>query len=223
MRRQLAAAVPLGCGMLIAACGTSVTGAQQSATTGARQSEATPPVSAPPTQATPPAPTAITAGAVATCQPVTPGEIAQLFQRWNEDVTSGDPKRVVENYAEDSILVPTASNEVRRSAAEKVDYFEHFLADRPSGTIQLSDITLGCNMAVDSGLYTFTHGTTGRQVPARYSFTYTWQDGQWRIVSHHSSGMPEPDGAVTTSASTTSGATGGRRTTSAATAAPPTS
>lgn len=200
MNKTSAAVGLLGCAALLAACGGSVTTAETTATT-SPDSAATSPTSESTAGATT---TAITPGTTASCQPVTETEIAGLFTRWNDDVKGGDPKRVVENYAADSILVPTVSNQVRQTAAEKQDYFDHFLADRPSGTIELSDIELGCNMAVDSGLYTFAYAATGQETQARYSFVYRWEGDDWKIVSHHSSGMPEPGAAAGTSTTTSS-------------------
>jgi hypothetical protein len=55
----------------------------------------------------------------------------------------------------------------------------------------MSHIDLGCNSAVDAGLYTFTFGSTGAVVHARYTYTYHWDGSQWLITSHHSSAMPE--------------------------------
>jgi uncharacterized protein (TIGR02246 family) len=118
-------------------------------------------------------------------------EIASLFDRWNQSLQSGDPQKVVANYAERSILLPTASNKPRLTPAEKVDYFHHFLEGQPSGEINMRQIQIGCDMAVDSGLYTFYFGKTGDKVRARYSFTYRWDGKQWFIISHHSSAMPE--------------------------------
>jgi hypothetical protein len=33
---------------------------------------------------------------------------------------------------------------------------------------------------------------TGREVqtPGKYSATYVWQDGRWRLVNHHTSPVP---------------------------------
>ncbi|WP_397474690.1 SgcJ/EcaC family oxidoreductase [Pusillimonas sp.] len=125
------------------------------------------------------------------CQQASQQDIAALFDRWNASLQTGDPKKVVSNYAKRSILLPTMSNRARQTAAEQEDYFQHFLADRPSGTINARMITIGCNSAVDAGLYTFTFGATGNKVAARYTYTYEWTDGQWLITSHHSSAMPE--------------------------------
>ncbi len=122
-------------------------------------------------------------------------EIAGLFDRWNTALKSGNAQAVVDLYAADAVLQPTVSNQVRTTPAEIKDYFEHFLAFKPVGQINYRAIhTLGSNVAVDSGVYTFTlaeaDGKT-RQVQARYTFVYEQVDGQWKILNHHSSAMPE--------------------------------
>ena len=129
------------------------------------------------------------------CRRASEQDIAALFERWNASLQTGDPHQVVANYAARSILLPTVSNQPRLTPAEKEDYFAHFLQSRPSGTIDLRFVDVGCNTAVDAGLYTFTFGTTGQVVHARYTFTYRWESapggGKWLITSHHSSAMPE--------------------------------
>lgn len=125
------------------------------------------------------------------CKVTSEAEIASLFDRWNQALLSGDPDLVAANYAEESILLPTVSNTPRLTVAEKVDYFDHFLEDSPSGAIDMRVIEIGCNTAVDSGLYTFTFADTGETVNARYTYTYRWDGSEWLITSHHSSAMPE--------------------------------
>jgi uncharacterized protein (TIGR02246 family) len=125
------------------------------------------------------------------CKPASEKKIAALFERWNDALESGDPHKVVANYAEDSVLLPTVSNQPRLTPAEKEEYFEKLLLEEPSTRIDLRRIYLGCNVAVDAGLYTFTFGRTGQVVPARYSFTYRWDGEEWLITSHHSSVLPE--------------------------------
>ena len=125
------------------------------------------------------------------CKSITEQEIASLFDRWNSSLQTGDPHKVVANYATKSILLPTVSNKPRLTPAEKEDYFHHFLENKPSGKIDLRTIELGCNSAVDAGLYTFTFAKTGAVVSGRYSYTYRWDESQWLITSHHSSKMPE--------------------------------
>jgi uncharacterized protein (TIGR02246 family) len=125
------------------------------------------------------------------CKQTSEQEIAALFDRWNASLQTRDPALVSANYADDSILLPTMSNQPRLTGAEREDYFVHFLADQPSGKIDMRRIYIGCNTAVDAGLYTFTFARTGAVVPARYTYTYRWDGQRWLITSHHSSGMPE--------------------------------
>lgn len=126
-----------------------------------------------------------------TCTATSEQEIAALFDRWNQSLQTGDPRKVVENYAEKSVLLPTVSNTPRLNAAQKQDYFEHFLQDKPFGRIDSRTIEIGCTTAVDAGLYTFTFAKTGTVVKARYTYTYKWNGSRWLITSHHSSAMPE--------------------------------
>ena len=84
---------------------------------------------------------------------VTENDIAALFDRWNESLKTGDPAKVVDNYAERSILLPTVSNKPRLTREEKEDYFVHFLVNEPAGTIDMRHIDINGDIAVDSGLY----------------------------------------------------------------------
>lgn len=125
------------------------------------------------------------------CKLTSEQEIASLFDRWNQSLLTGNPQKVVANYANRSILLPTVSDQPRLTPAEKEDYFIKFLESRPSGKIDKRIVFLDCNSAVDAGLYTFTFGKTGAIVSARYTYTYAWDGSQWLITSHHSSAMPE--------------------------------
>lgn len=137
--------------------------------------------------------TAVSSQALArseSCHAASEQQIASLFDRWNNTLKTGDPKKVVANYATKSILLPTVSNKPRLTPAEKEDYFVHFLEKKPVGKIDWRTIEVDCNTAIDAGLYTFTF-SDGSQVEARYTYTYKWNGKQWLITSHHSSAMPE--------------------------------
>ncbi len=121
-------------------------------------------------------------------------EITVLFDKWNESLQTGNPEAVVELYSEDAVLLPTVSNKVRADHEAIADYFHHFLELHPKGT--LNEVHLACfgNIAINEGIYTFDIVQDGKpgKVQARYSFVYHNEDGEWKIVSHHSSKMPEP-------------------------------
>lgn len=128
--------------------------------------------------------------AAPTCAAATPQQIAGLFDRWNASLRTGDPDKVVANYAADGVLLPTVSNQPRTNPGEIRDYFVKFLKSGPQGTIDNRIIKIGCNVAQDVGTYTFKFAD-GKTVHARYTYVYEWQNGQWLIAHHHSSAMPE--------------------------------
>jgi uncharacterized protein (TIGR02246 family) len=121
-------------------------------------------------------------------------KIAELFEEWNKAVESGDPDRVTAMYAFNGILLPTVSNRVRHNHEEIRDYFVHFLAKKPSGKIDESNIRIYNDIAINSGVYTFTFSPDGQEpysAQARFTYVYQWFGDHWLIVEHHSSLMPE--------------------------------
>ncbi|MEU8783787.1 SgcJ/EcaC family oxidoreductase [Streptomyces sp. NPDC048637] len=135
--------------------------------------------------------------AKAYAQPAKPAkeQIAALFDGWNEALQSNDPEKIAAWYAEDAVLLPTASPEIRTDRAGIVDYFEHFMEGKPKGEKVRSVINvLDENSAIDAGIYKFhlTDAKTGkcRTVEARYTYEYEKRDGKWLIVNHHSSVLP---------------------------------
>lgn len=116
-------------------------------------------------------------------------EISALFDAWNQAIQSGDPDKVTAQYAFNGILLPTVPNQVRHNHAEIRDCFVHFLAKRPKGTINESNIRVYSDIAINSGVYTYDFTPPEGEpfsVTGRYTFVY-----QWLIVEHHSSMMPE--------------------------------
>ncbi|UVJ45844.1 SgcJ/EcaC family oxidoreductase [Pseudomonas sp. LS1212] len=124
------------------------------------------------------------------CQSVSQDQVVALFERWNDTLKTGDAKQVAALYATDALLLPTVSKTPRLTFDEKVDYFQHFLKDRPVGSLDTSHVQIDCNSAHHAGLYTFRFAASGKEVKARYSFAYRWDGTQWLITSHHSSLLP---------------------------------
>lgn len=121
----------------------------------------------------------------------TPQEIQAQFDGWNADLRSGDPARLAARYAPDAVLLPTLSNEVRTTPEGVEDYFAEFMEKKPSGEILESHVIVQSDhSAVDAGTYRFGYGD-GSHTDARYTFVYEKRDGQWMIITHHSSKMPQ--------------------------------
>lgn len=129
-----------------------------------------------------------------TCKVATTKQVDALFNRWNTALQTVDPKKVVALYAENAVLLPTLSNTPRTNHQEIENYFIDFVKKHPHGKIDSRVIRSGCNWAVDTGLYTFSFsdkdGKVQHKASARFTFAYEYINGNWLIVSHHSSLLP---------------------------------
>lgn len=144
----------------------------------------------------------------AACAPIDKAGVATLFDQWNLALASLDPDAVAQRYWGDAVLLPTVSNTPRTTPAMVRDYFVHFLEKHPRGRIDSRSIQIGCNLAIDMGTYTFSVlGATGApgEVAARYTYVYAFRDGEWKILHHHSSAMPEVLAAPATTATAQAG------------------
>jgi uncharacterized protein (TIGR02246 family) len=119
-------------------------------------------------------------------------EIEHQLDLWNIALCSANPVGVSELYSEDSVLLPTFSNRLRRGRSEICDYFEHFLINRPYVEIVQSNIRVIGEFAANSGIYNF-HFSQGpiECFQGRFTFVYRKDGEEWFILQHHSSAIPE--------------------------------
>ncbi|WP_329216735.1 SgcJ/EcaC family oxidoreductase [Streptomyces sp. NBC_01485] len=125
----------------------------------------------------------------------TKAQIATLFDGWNKALQTGDSQKVAARYAPGAALLPTASDQIRTTHAQIVDYFDKFLKNKPVGEKVRTVINvLDSDSAIDTGLYKFhvTDAKTGKKstIDARYTYVYEKIGGKWLIVNHHSSVLP---------------------------------
>ena len=125
----------------------------------------------------------------------------ELLKKWTDAIKNGDPKQVTDLYHEDAILLGTFSNKERTGHELILEYFENLLKSPVEVEIVSNhpvfeqiedddeDDEKGVSCAANSGLYNFV--TEGKTINARFSFVYTETNDGWKIVSHHSSVMPE--------------------------------
>ena len=113
---------------------------------------------------------------------------SELLQKWVSAVKGGDPKQVTDLYHEDAILLGTFSNKERTGHELILEYFENLLKSPVEVEIVSEHIPYSSErLLVNSGLYNFITG--GKTINARFSFVYETHDD--KIISHHSSVMPE--------------------------------
>jgi uncharacterized protein (TIGR02246 family) len=118
-------------------------------------------------------------------------DVLGLFDQWNTALSTLNPDTVTALYADNAVLLPTVSNQVRHNHEEIRDYFVGFLKKSPQGVVDEFNVNiLSDTHATNSGVYTFTFGD-GSKVSARFSYLYVASNDGWKILQHHSSAMPE--------------------------------
>jgi uncharacterized protein (TIGR02246 family) len=123
--------------------------------------------------------------------------VRQALQTWLDTLARGKPEEMNALYMEQAVLLPTIAN-APHNTAERIEYFKRLFIALPAvrGKVNEQYPQVYGNTAVNSGVYTFTvekNKETVAVVPARFSFTYVRDKGQWKIVSHHSSRLPEEE------------------------------
>jgi uncharacterized protein (TIGR02246 family) len=127
-------------------------------------------------------------------------DVATAMTMWQDALakgTSDDPGPILSLYAEDGVLWGTISSQRRDDPAAIRDYFVNAYKALPNLGVTFEDPYIrvyGGDTAVNTGSYTFSYEKDGatQSLPARYSFTLVKRDGDWQIVDHHSSAMPQP-------------------------------
>ena len=119
-----------------------------------------------------------------------PDSIAsELLQKWVNTIKNGGPKQVANLYHENGILLGTFSPKERIGHELILEYFENLLQSPVEVEIVSEHPHVFESSAVNSGLYNFI--TDGKTIEARFSFVYSKNDAEWKIISHHSSVLPE--------------------------------
>jgi uncharacterized protein (TIGR02246 family) len=126
-------------------------------------------------------------------------DVAAAMNAWRDSLAKGtteDPGEILTLYAEDGVLWGTISSTRRDDPAAIRDYFVNAYKALPNLTVIFDNpyIRVYGDTAVNTGYYTFAFEKDGaaQTLPARYSFTLVKRDGDWQIVDHHSSAMPQP-------------------------------
>tara|TARA_B100000949_G_scaffold89009_1_gene79410 strand:- start:63 stop:428 length:366 start_codon:yes stop_codon:yes gene_type:complete len=114
---------------------------------------------------------------------------SKLLQKWANTVKNGEAKQVVNLYHENGILLGTFSPKERVGHELILEYFENLLQSPVEVQIVSEHPHVFESAAVNSGLYNFITG--GKTIEARFSFVYSKNDTEWKIISHHSSVLPE--------------------------------
>lgn len=124
--------------------------------------------------------------------------VKDKYYEWCKSIAKahGDSNIMTRFYAHQAILLPTLSEKTLSNKQGELDEYFKILTSYPD--IQCTPKSLNTRMyketAINSGLYLFSYkNDSGKvvQIPARFTFVYHKENGDWLIIKHHSSKMPK--------------------------------
>jgi uncharacterized protein (TIGR02246 family) len=119
-------------------------------------------------------------------------EAKELFNGWNDALKTLSPGKVASRYAKDAMLISNNFDDPCTTSASIQNYYESLLKSKPQFKIIKSSVSGGYNWCADVGTCECTmdsdSGTS--KLLCDYSFMYTLEDGEWKILHHHSSVSP---------------------------------
>ena len=112
-----------------------------------------------------------------------------MLETWVEKIRTNDPNQVAALYHDDGLLLGTFSDIERPGHELILKYFENLLKSKVDVEIVTQHKHETDSLVVNSGLYNFI--VEGKTVKARFSFVFIKTGDAWKILSHHSSVLPE--------------------------------
>ena len=116
--------------------------------------------------------------------------MTSVLETWVSKIKTNDPKQVASLYHADGLLLGTFSDIERKGHDLILEYFENLLKSKVDVEIITQHDDFGSeSILTNSGLYNFI--VDGKTVNARFSFVFIKINDDWKILSHHSSILPE--------------------------------
>jgi uncharacterized protein (TIGR02246 family) len=121
-------------------------------------------------------------------------EVHARFEQWIATFNSHDANRLSRLYDDNARLLSTGGNEKPLDGRETIRvYFIPFMNRGDTVVFDHDDaIKVVSNVAVETGYYHFNIFPDGKPDVwvARYTFVFEKKDGNWMILHHHSSRVP---------------------------------
>ena len=115
--------------------------------------------------------------------------MSDFLENWVDKIRTNDPKQVLNLYHDDGLLLGTFSDKERIGKDLILEYFENLLKSKVDVEIVTQHKHESEFLVTNSGLYNFI--VDEKVVNARFSFVFIKNENNWKILSHHSSVLPE--------------------------------
>jgi hypothetical protein len=121
-------------------------------------------------------------------------DMQSALTTWKQTVESGKLKNIMKLYDKDAIMISTFAQAPLTKRSEIEDYFKLVVVNEGVRVdiLESHPREFG-DMAVNSGRYELSYTQEGEEIniPARFTFVYRLEHGEWIIVDQHSSRMPD--------------------------------
>ena len=115
--------------------------------------------------------------------------MTDLLNIWVEKIRTNDASQVAGLYHREGLLLGTFSNIERKGHELILDYFKDLLSSQVDVKIITKHEYKAESISTVSGFYNFK--LNNKKINARYSFVFLKDKEHWKILSHHSSLLPE--------------------------------
>jgi MFS superfamily sulfate permease-like transporter/ketosteroid isomerase-like protein len=108
---------------------------------------------------------------------------------WAQNINQHNLASIVDQYADDAVLLPTLSDQIRDSREQISHYFQHFF-EKEKMSVVLKEVMVKefGSLRLNMGTYQFSWIEDGEFQAIAARFTFAIQDG--KIIEHHSSKLP---------------------------------
>jgi uncharacterized protein (TIGR02246 family) len=121
-------------------------------------------------------------------------EVRSRFLQWNTAFNSHDANQLSQLYDQDARLLSTGGSEKPLDGRETIRvYFIPFMKRGDSVVFDHDDaVKVVGNIGIETGYYHFNIFPEGKPDVwvSRYTFVFEKKDGNWMVVHHHSSRVP---------------------------------
>jgi uncharacterized protein (TIGR02246 family) len=122
-----------------------------------------------------------------------PSDVKQALAEWTKAVETGTVEEIIALYDKDATMLSAFALDPLTSHKQLRGYYSKVVKE-PNRKVDVTkqDVRVFGDVAMNTGLYVFHYEQDGEplELPARFTFVYKLKDGQWKIISHHSSRVP---------------------------------
>ncbi|MBY0407424.1 MAG: nuclear transport factor 2 family protein [Rickettsiales bacterium] len=121
-------------------------------------------------------------------------DVTFALTRWQKTVESGKVDAIMKLYGKDAVMISTFAQSPLTERREIEGYFKRVVTNpNIKVTFEETHPRVYGDIAIADGRYDLSYEQEGEEVhiPARFTFIFAQRGGEWVIIGHHASQMPD--------------------------------